>query len=518
MKYVITPKIALEQGEFEKRKNILIVDDNDSPWKTLRFICDKKGFETEIAQTGREAIEKLKEQFFNIVLLNNKLPDIEGIELLKSFKELHPNIEIVMVIAYTNVERAVRALNEGASALITKPLKTDEFFAILSKIFEKQRLIAEKRQADKMLKQTYIELDQIFNISNPLCFIDKNFNVIRVNDTFLSLFQLEKADILGKKCYEVISGQLCDTPQCSLKQIMAGKNYWDYEKNIKLRNDTPITCIMRAVPYRGTNGEIIGIIQNYADITARKIAEIKLKESEEKYREAYNQVRFYQDILAHDMTNILQNLLSSVELLSLYQTNSTNTENIKEVLHILNDQANRAVKLIFNVNKLSHLENNSISLEKIEAYPILKSAINNLNRIYLNKEITIHLDSCDKKLYVKTNELLLDVFENILINAVKFNYNPVIEIAIKVSKKQINNLYYTIFEFIDNGFGIPDDMKEKIFFGSYRTEKKIKGMGFGLSLVKKIIKSYNGTIQVEDKVKGDYSKGSNFIISIPALY
>lgn len=339
-----------------------------------------------------------------------------------------------------------------------------------------------------------------------------------MNEGFLSFLNLKKNDVIGEKCRNMWKSPFCGTDKCSLKKIKEGFESYNYELGKTLNNGAVVHVIISTYPYRNPEGKLIGSIKIITDITERKKAEQNLKESEEKYREAYNQVRFYQDILAHDMTNILQNLLSSVELLSLYQTNPTNTENIKEVLHILNDQVNRAVKLLFNVKKLSHLENNSISLEKIEAYPILKSAINNLNRIYLNKEITIHLDSCDKKLYVKTNELLLDVFENILINAVKFNYNPVIEIAIKVSRKQINNLYYTIFEFIDNGFGIPDDMKEKIFFGSYRTEKKIKGMGFGLSLVKKIIKSYNGTIQVEDKVKGDYSKGSNFIISIPALY
>lgn len=72
-------------------------------------------------------------------------------------------------------------------------------------------------------------------------------------------------------------------------------------------------------------------------------------------------------------------------------------------------------------------------------------------------------------------------------------------------------------EFIDNGIGVPEDRKEIMFKRGNRELKGSKGMGIGLSLVKKIIKGYNGKIWVEDKVKGDYSQGSNFILLIPEI-
>ena len=70
-------------------------------------------------------------------------------------------------------------------------------------------------------------------------------------------------------------------------------------------------------------------------------------------------------------------------------------------------------------------------------------------------------------------------------------------------------------EFIDNGIGISDKRKEIIFQEGIESEKGTKGMGFGLSLVKKIIDKYNGKIWIEDRIKGDYTKGSNFVILIP---
>lgn len=136
--------------------------------------------------------------------------------------------------------------------------------------------------------------------------------------------------------------------------------------------------------------------------------------------------------------------------------------------------------------------------------------------MFKSRKVRIHLNPVNKEIYVRANELLIDVFENVLINAIKFNDNPIIEISIQVSKMSGNNINHFTFEFFDNGIGIPDNMKEKIFLGGYRTNQNIHGMGLGLSLVKKIIKSYNGIIKVDDRVKGNYTKGSNFIISIPS--
>ena len=457
-------------------------------------------------------------RFFNIILLDIKLPDIEGLKLIKPLKERHPDTEVVIITAYASLEKAVQALNGGASAFIRKPLNMNEVKITIRNILEKQYLIQEKRQSEQMLKQTYTELEQIFNIASPLCFIDKNFNLIQVNDTFLSLNQLGKKNIIGKKCNEVIAGQFCNTSECTLKQILEGKNYVDYEKHIKLENGTTITCIVRAVPYRGTNGEIIGIIENYTNITDRKIAVQKLKKSEKKYRSAFKRANFYQDILTHDLNNILQSLFSSTELLSMFQINYdySNSEKINEILQIFGDQVKRAAKLISNVRKLSELQNIEVPLKKIEAYQILNNAINNVKQMFKSRKIRIHLNSNKTEIYVKANELLIDVFENVLINAIKFDDNPIIEILIQVSKMSRNSINYSTFEFMDNGIGIPDNMKEKIFLGGYRTNKNIHGMGLGLSLIKKIIKSYNGNIKVDNKVKGDYTKGSNFIISIPS--
>ncbi|MFX0154549.1 MAG: sensor histidine kinase [Candidatus Hodarchaeota archaeon] len=111
--------------------------------------------------------------------------------------------------------------------------------------------------------------------------------------------------------------------------------------------------------------------------------------------------------------------------------------------------------------------------------------------------------------------MLQDVFENILLNSVKYDENSEIIITIEVSKIQINDKTYNKIEFIDNGIGVPDERKEIIFKRGNRELKGTKGMGLGLSLVSKIIESLNGKIWVENRIKDDYTKGSTFIITLP---
>ncbi|MHA1104648.1 MAG: sensor histidine kinase [Promethearchaeota archaeon] len=116
---------------------------------------------------------------------------------------------------------------------------------------------------------------------------------------------------------------------------------------------------------------------------------------------------------------------------------------------------------------------------------------------------------------VYANELLQQIFDNILINAIKYNDNSLVEIHIRISKEMGETGSYIKMEFLDNGLGIQDNQKKVIFKEGYHHLKGSKGMGVGLSLVSEILKSYNGMIFVEDKVKGDYKKGSNFIILLP---
>ena len=144
----------------EEKDSILIVDDDPGTCRMLALMFGKNGYETEIAGTGQEAREKAQQRFFNLTLLDIKLPDMEGVELIASLKEMHPDTVVIMVTGYASLENAVRALNEGASAYLTKPLDMDRVFTIVKEALEKQHLVIENRRLYQVAQQELAERKQ----------------------------------------------------------------------------------------------------------------------------------------------------------------------------------------------------------------------------------------------------------------------------------------------------------------------------------------------------------------------
>ncbi len=109
------------------------------------------------------------------------------------------------------------------------------------------------------------------------------------------------------------------------------------------------------------------------------------------------------------------------------------------------------------------------------------------------------------------------MFENILHNAIKYNQNESVKIHVDITKTLIDTKSYIKMEFKDNGIGIIDKKKESIFHKGHNKDNNVRGMGIGLSLVKKIIESYHGKIWVENRIENDNTQGSNFIVEIPEI-
>ena len=242
---------------------------------------------------------------------------------------------------------------------------------------------------------------------------------------------------------------------------------------------------------------------------------IIINDSEEKYRKAYEQVNVYKDLFSHDINNIIQVINSSAELY-IQRKSKLKELQVEDLIKRIENASKQAIRLIFNVRKLSELEESfEMSLKEEDVIKVINEAINNTRRSFQDTEIDIKTNISNKTIKIQANEFLLDVFENILNNAVKYNENLLIKIDISISNVILNKNGYIKLEFIDNGIGIPDDRKEIIFQKGFKNFKGVKGMGIGLSLVKTLVERYNGKIWIEDKVKGDYSKGSKFILLIP---
>lgn len=132
------------------------------------------------------------------------------------------------------------------------------------------------KTSEQKITHAYSELDQMFNAALPIRIIDNDFKITKVNDTFCTLFDLKREELIGKKCFEILPHEFCHTETCSRNQILSGKKEVSYETKHYRADGTELILIIYSVPYRDPNGNFLGLIQNYTDITIRKKAEEKI--------------------------------------------------------------------------------------------------------------------------------------------------------------------------------------------------------------------------------------------------
>ncbi|HUJ69041.1 MAG TPA: sigma-54 dependent transcriptional regulator [Syntrophorhabdales bacterium] len=135
-----------------ERISILIVEDEETQRSLLEGLLNKEGYRAAGAGDGKKALQLVKEGTFEIVLLDYKLPDTDGLSILKSIKEMNPEIEVIMITAFGSIENAVTALKAGAFEYLTKPIDLDDLLFKIRKVEERLHLIHENMVLKEALK------------------------------------------------------------------------------------------------------------------------------------------------------------------------------------------------------------------------------------------------------------------------------------------------------------------------------------------------------------------------------
>ena len=117
---------------------ILVIDDDENIRQVLVAILADEGYNVESAGTGKEALEKTRKQIFNAALIDVRLPDIEGIELLTKFRPTSPKLRKIVITGYPTLQNAIQAVNSGADAYIMKPFDVDKVLAVIREQLVKQ--------------------------------------------------------------------------------------------------------------------------------------------------------------------------------------------------------------------------------------------------------------------------------------------------------------------------------------------------------------------------------------------
>jgi DNA-binding NtrC family response regulator len=121
-----------------KHARILIVDDDEAIRVTIKAILEDEGYIVDLASSGKEAVQKTNETVYNLALLDIRLPDIEGVELLKLMKDTLPRTRKIMVTGYPSIQNAISALNKNADAYLLKPVDVEKLLEVVEKQLQAQ--------------------------------------------------------------------------------------------------------------------------------------------------------------------------------------------------------------------------------------------------------------------------------------------------------------------------------------------------------------------------------------------
>ena len=116
----------------EKAK-LLVAEDEKTQRDLLEGFLKKEGFSVEAVANGREVLQRLQGDFFDIVLVDYKMPELDGLQTLREIRKLYPDLPVVMMTAYGTVETAVASMKEGALDYLTKPIESTELTRALDR-------------------------------------------------------------------------------------------------------------------------------------------------------------------------------------------------------------------------------------------------------------------------------------------------------------------------------------------------------------------------------------------------
>ncbi|MHA1849226.1 MAG: sensor histidine kinase [Promethearchaeota archaeon] len=241
----------------------------------------------------------------------------------------------------------------------------------------------------------------------------------------------------------------------------------------------------------------------------------KILKAQLDYKKALRNSEFYKDLLSHDFRNILQGILSALYLIESIKDQEARGDTFKELIARLRDHVWRGKELINTIKKISKIQDEVANLFEVDLLLMLQESITEIKEKHFDKkmQIQIKVDEGifqDRKIRVKANGLLKEVFINLLDNSIKHNNNEKILVDVEISRENRVKGHFIKMAFIDNGPGINISLRKRIF-------DRTKSRGLGLILVKTIVEKLGGEIWFEDKKQGSPSKGVKVVLIIPEV-
>jgi GAF domain-containing protein len=245
------------------------------------------------------------------------------------------------------------------------------------------------------------------------------------------------------------------------------------------------------------------------------IASIGLENSRLYERQVFavNEIALLNDLMTHDINNFNQGIMGYIELLLQDKRLDEGQKRYAEKALV---QVRNNARVIDNIRKLAKVRSMSESDFSVwDLHVPIANAVEATSKSSKERTIQVVPNLAKGAHFVRANGYINDLFMNIVSNAVKFDTGKVVRVEITVDELSDSRGDFWVVSVTDRGRGIPDDRKRTVFERFATGATGIKGFGLGLSIVGTIVEKFQGRIWVEDRIRGDFSKGSVFKVMLP---
>ncbi|HEY41334.1 MAG TPA: PAS domain S-box protein [Dehalococcoidia bacterium] len=497
----------------DEKTSILIIDGDSNTRDNLTRVFRRKGYEVEAVGTGREAIEQVVRRFYNVALLNVELPDMQGIDVLMSMKQVCPDMVVIMMTAYASLESAVSALIQGASAYLIKPLNIDEVLLTVGEAIEKQRLVMENRRLYQQARRELAErrnaeerFEDLSHRSPMGVYIVQDGRYLYANPQLQSLLGYSEEELLGTDPLRYVHLDDRETFRENVARMLSAELAQPYEYRI-VNKAGEVGWVMETVTtiqYQGRPATL----GNNIDITEHKQLETKMVEYEELDKLKTNLL----STVSHELRTPLAVIKGYSTMLLDYDRRLPESEK-QQHLKSIDRATDRLTELVDHLLDMSRMDAGLMKLEKLPTNisRIIEEAVSDARLTAPAGKVISHVRNGLPVATVDSRRIR-QVLDNLIDNAIKYSdkeSNVVIdaeytdtEICISVS---------------DEGIGIPSEDIEKVFDRMYRAEQRLtqgsKGLGLGLSVCRGMVEAHGGRIWAESQV----GVGSTFYFTLPLV-
>ncbi len=514
---------------------ILTIDDESYIRQSIRTFFEDYGFTVFEAENGRKGLEVFYEKRPDLVLLDLRMPEMDGLQVLEILREKSPETPLVVASGTGNITAVVEALHLGAWDYILKPIEDmSVLYHSVQKCLKESDLKKQNRQyqeqLEELVRERTLELQQseqrykaVFEYTGTAAIIVESDDTISmVNSKFAELAHMDQEKIAGqKKWFDFIAPDDIETMRNDIELRVSHQG----------RDDVPIQHEIRFVADNGTQkyvyvslGTIPGTdraVVSLLDITEKKKAEKRWQSLEKQLRKSQKMeaIGTLAGGIAHDLNNILSPVLGYADMImrstEIYSNTYKRSEKIQKA-------ALRAADLVSQVLSFNRQGEDKKRLIKI--HPVAKEVVKLLKgsiptTIGIVDDINRNCGSVEAD-PTQIHQVIMNLCTNayhameesggtLTVGLQQVDLSPTV--IVEYPNLMGRDGAYLVIEVSDTGCGMSEDVLERIFDPYFTTKEEGKGTGLGLATAYSIVKSCKGDI----RVKSSPNQGTRFVILLP---